>query len=503
MAPKCAVMFGLVWLVADGCGSSPNGDGQHGAGGGKGGSRAAGGAAPNDPVDAGAVGGASKAMGGGTALGGQPGGAGGSPLGPGGGGGTPGGLGLGGAGGGRAGAAGNPPGSGGIGGQGGSDPGQALLLPPGCEPRARAATDGSCMLSAFCGALSYVTNCRRLDSGRWQCSSEPHYADRVYEIDGVAGLQACAVATGLSSMDQLRLGEDSCLPLTDAVGADYCATSVVCGPTIEVDFAPNARARLARYGSVECAPISLPDTINCNFHFDETSARPNLSTYSDSLSCRPVLEFCMSTSGPTFAGPRSCVATQAISAADGCQRSELCSSPLPSTEAPGFPTIEARYASCEPDGGGGASCYCSAGADTIFMFQVASAPDDAACAAAVTSCEPTAHIDATGDATCKPTSQSTTSNACEADLTCAQAATVDGRAVVAAGRLLVRCARAQQGKPWSCGCASDQLTATFSLGAAGATPAQACAQAPQACVTHIPVHLGPYRSVVSPPDPPL
>jgi len=52
-------------------------------------------------------------------------------------------------------------------------------------------------------------------------------------------------------------------------------------------------------------------------------------------------------------------------------------------------------------------------------------------------------------------------------------------------------------------CASDQLTASFSLGTSSVTPAQACVQAPPACLQHIAVHLGPYGPFVSPPDPAL
>jgi len=362
------------------------------------------------------------------------------------------------------------------------------------------ATDDSCMLDAFCDSFPYVTNCERLDSGRWRCGSEPRYPERVYEVEGVTGIQACAVITGLSAKDQLEQGDDSCQTVQESTGSDYCSAELVCGPFVAVDFAPNARVRVARYGFVECAPMTSPAAINCGLRFGETSTKDDLSVFSDSFACRSLLEFCMDTTAPGFGGPRSCIVTQATSTPDGCQRSDLCSLPSPSTAAEGFPSIEARYAACQPGAGGGADCYCSA-QESLFMFQVASAPDDAACAAGITSCEPTADIEATGDVTCQPASQSATSDACEADLSCTQPATVDGHDVIADGRVLVRCARSQRGRPWSCTCASDQLTAAFSLGSPGATSTQACAQAPEECLKHIPVHLGPYGPVVAAPDP--
>ncbi len=496
-------LLGLFLIAAAGCRSSHDASRRSQPDGGTAGSHFGGDGAPNDAADAAPTGGAAGASGRGPEIGGMPGSGGSVGLGGGAGGVAGSGSGRGGGSGGTS-ASGGSGGTSASGGGGGHDPGgaggQALLLPSSCEARTQMATDDSCTLYAYCDSIPYITTCRRLDSGRWQCSSETRHPERTYEVEGPVGIQACAVVTGLSSQDPLKLGPDSCAPVSDSTGTGYCATSLVCGPAVTVDFAPNARVRLARYGSVACGAISSPEAIDCEFRFSESASRDDLGVFSDSLACRSLLEFCMSTMAPDFDGPRSCLMAQASSTSAGCQRSDLCSHPLPSTAVERFPTLESRYASCEPASGGGASCYCSAGA-SVFSFEVASVPDDAACAAAVTSCEPTANIEATGDVSCKPTSQTATGNACQADLSCTQPATVDGRQVVADGRLLVQCARAQPGRPWSCTCVSDQLTASFSLGTAGATPAQACAQAPQNCLEHIPVHLGPYGPFLPPPDP--
>ena len=526
MALKRVTMLGLFFLAA--CGSSKNGSGELQPAGGRGGTAPQGAAGTNGAAGASSSGGV-PGSGGIPGQGGVPGsGAGGTAGGPSfpgagggagsgsGGGGTAGGPSFPGAGGGAGsslggggGTGGGPRGggpgpspSGGAGGQGaGGDTGQVLLLPSSCQARSQSTTPYSCTLSAYCDGIPYITACQLVDDTRWQCASQTRYPGRIYEVEGVAGVQPCAVVTGVSAQDPLTLGADSCVTLTNVTGADNCSASLVCGPSVAAEFAPGVRVRLARYGEIECSSISSPQTIDCELRFDE-STRNELGVFSDTLACQSILEFSMLAAGPGFVGPRSCLTTEKTSTADGCQRNELCSLPAPTTEAPGYPTVEGRYADCEPASGGGAACYCSAG-ESLFMFHIASAADDGACADTITSCEPSAAIEATGDPTCQPTSHTTGADSCEADLDCTQPATIDGRAVVADGRLLVQCARLQQGRPWSCTCASDQLTASFSLGTATATPAQACAQAPQACLQHIPVHLGPYGPVVSPPEPAL
>jgi len=506
MALKRVTMLGLFFLAA--CGSSKNGSGQLEPAGGRGGTAPQGAAGTNGAAGASSTGGV-PGSGGSPGQGGVPGsgaGAGGMVGGPslpgaGGGAGSSPGAG-GGAGGGPRGGGPGPAPSGGAGGQAaGGNSGQVSLLPSSCEARSQSSTAYSCTLSAFCDGIPYITDCQRLDDTRWQCASQTRYPGRIYEVEGAAGVQACAAVTGVTTQDPLALGADSCVTLTYVTDSGNCSASVVCGPYVAADLAPGVRVRLARYGEIYCGAISSPQTIDCELRFDNSTSN-DLGVFSDTAACQSILEFSMLAAGPGFVGPRSCLTTQRTSTADGCQRDELCSLPAPTTEAPGYPAVEGRYAACEPASGGGAACYCSAG-ESLFMFHTAAPADDGACADTITSCEPSAVIQPTGDPTCQPTSSTTTANSCEADLDCTQPATIDGRAVVADGRLLVQCARLQQGRPWSCTCASDQLTASFSLGTSSATPAQACTQAPQACLQHIPVHLGPYGPFVSPPAPAL
>lgn len=480
MAPKIVALSGLIIVVACG-GSSGKRAPTLGATGGSDGMAGHTGSAA--PFDAGAS----------DAPAGSPSGTGGTHGSTGG---QAGGQVDGGASGGGAGAP--PTGAGGL--AGGLDPQGSLLLPPHCEPRGRSESGTSCMLSAFCDSFPHVTSCQRLTSGRWRCTSEPGHQDRIYEIEGAEGVQACAVATGLSSKEQLKLGDDSCVPTAESTADGYCMTEMVCGPMIEVDFAPAVRARLARYGSSECVQRMDVPAIDCGFRFRGVTVRPDLSVWSSSLSCRPWLELCMSTTAPNFSGPPTCVVTRAVSSTEGCERHELCTNLPPSRLGPGLPALETRYVNCEPEAGGGARCACS-GRDSGFQFQVSAPPDDGLCSAFSTSCLPTADIEVTGEVTCQQESATLNGNGCEADLTCTYPATVDGRAIVGKGRLVVMCGRRDGGSPWSCSCASDQATATFTLGATGATSAQACARAPQECRQRIPVRVGPYGPFVPPPDP--
>jgi hypothetical protein len=174
---------------------------------------------------------------------------------------------------------------------------------------------------------------------------------------------------------------------------------------------------------------------------------------------------------------------------------------MPLTDDVSLARLEPRSASCAPLLGGGAECYCS-GRDSTFNFQLADAPDDASCESSSLNCADDAVIKATGAPSCQPTSLTAFgSDSCEVDLSCVQGATVDGREIVAEGRLIVECGRAEQGMPWWCGCASDQTSARFQLGAADVSAWQACGQAPAGCLEHLNVHLGPYGDFVQPPDP--
>jgi len=376
-------------------------------------------------------------------------------------------------------------------------------LPTNCEPRGTEMDANNCKLSAFCDGFPYIASCQQISDGRWRCHNDPPPTDRIFEIEGVTGLQPCAVAIGLNAKPQLVLGKDVC---DASYGAnvpppDACLLDLVCGPPVEVDFAPGARAWLTRYGSVDCErTTALSSTIQCTFTSRERPKVMGVGVTSDTLACRPLLELALSANAPGFAGPRNCAVTHLGALEGGCQRSELCTKPPGATPDPAALNVEALSSECGPAAGGGSDCDCQ-GPQGYFTFHLAEPPTDALCAAASTACSVIATNKAAGDASCKQDIHDSSDTYCAATYVCTEPATFDGRSGVANGSLQVECVRQERGMPWLCSCASDQVIAKFPLGTSSATPDQACARAPQECLKNIPLHLGPYGPEVQLPYP--
>jgi hypothetical protein len=208
----------------------------------------------------------------------------------------------------------------------------------------------------------------------------------------------------------------------------------------------------------------------------------------------------MSDAPPDDEGSEECFLKKAASSEEGCEREEYCVAPVRVDDTL-VGVAEARYANCAPYIGGGSDCYCST-RSTSFGFRVSGEPDDGTCQASIQKCDRGAALELKGSATCEPTSaDSPVSTACNADLDCAQSATVDGREIVAKGRLLVACGRVDEGAPWWCACASDQKTTRFELGAPEIEASDACHAATESCIEGLPVQFGPYGEFVPAPDP--
>jgi hypothetical protein len=391
------------------------------------------------------------------------------------------------------------PGGGAPGNAGGSGPApNGLPLPAGCEPRAREETADTCSLAVYCDTASRLTKCERLSSGRWRCQCDPIHPDRVYHVQGAVGLAACAVAAAACSDGELELGEESCEESTATSPKGDCSTELACGRPIELGVATDAQAWLMRFGSSSCQSGDIDGLLDCQCA-TETGERPNVAILGGDAACRPLVDFCMSDDSPEYDGGEECFLKSAASD-EGCQREESCVLPVRVGDAR-LGVVEPRAADCLPRAGGGSDCYCYEGLSS-FGFRLATAPNDVTCESSIRNCDRDAVIELTGPASCEPTSVDASSPwGCEADLDCARNATVDGREIVAKGRLLVRCGRWDLGSPWWCSCASDQKTTRFQLGAADVEPSEACSQAPTVCIESLPVQFGPYGQFVPPPDP--
>ena len=390
-----------------------------------------------------------------------------------------------------------------LGGTAGVGGAPALALPPGCELRSHMETADTCSLGAYCATSpSVITNCRLLNSGRWECQCDPAKPDRVYQVDNAPGLQACAVAARLCSESGLKVGKETCAPTNDVSGQDTCAIDITCSKPIDLGANTEARAWLTRVSSASCNRTNL-GFFECTCSDAPPRTFYDLLADSGELACGPLVDFCMSGATPTFEGAPECWVTDTNSGTLGCDRIESCAVKMPLAEGASLAQIEGNpAASCQPLPDGGSDCYCRAPDGNYFSFQLALAPDYATCDASALNCAPGAVITATGTASCEPDSvEALSADSCQAFLSCVQDATVDNRVIVAEGKLGLTCARAANGMPWWCSCSSGQDTARFELGAADVTAYQACSQAPAACQEHLTVHLGSYGDYVEPPDP--
>ncbi len=385
-------------------------------------------------------------------------------------------------------------GSGGVGAQPSS-----LPLPAGCEPRQSAETEDSCSLAVYCDTASRFANCQRLSSGSWRCQCDPIHPERVYHVEGAEGLNACAVAAAACSDKELELGEESCEEASASSPQGDCSTELACGRPIELGVATDARAKLMRFVSASCTEAG--GFLDCRCASGEVEHRYGLVVDGRSSACPPLAEFCLRGTSPEYDGEEECFPSSATTTSEGCERKASCIVPARLNGEIRLGQIESRYANCVPHSGGGSDCYCST-RTSVFSFRSAAEADDASCESSILNCAAAAVIEPTSSAVCAPTSaDSSAPTGCYADLDCTQGATVDGREIIAKGRLLVACSRVEEGSPWWCSCASDQKTTRFQLGADELEPSEACGEAPARCVESLPVHLGMYGEYVPAPDP--
>ena len=361
----------------------------------------------------------------------------------------------------------------------------------------------SCTLAAFCDGTPNIANCSLLDSGFWQCSCELEHNDRVYEIEGAPGLQACAVAIGLCSEDELVLGEETCSAVSNESGTNECALDLACKMPISVSFARGVRADLTRYGTSVCqrAQSDLPFECGCEASGGDGSfINYGVLAESGSAACRPLVDFCMSGREPTFDDSFSCFDTDRVTETGLCTLNQVCATPMRLTDDVSLAKLETRYSNCQENGSLGNDCYCSK-VDSSFNFYFGTIPDAETCTLAIANCDRGAEIQVTSDPECEPTSRNAGLDSCEADLACLSYATVNGRQIMGKGRLLVDCRRPESGEPWRCSCASNQDTTIFEFGGADMEAWDVCEAAPARCLERMDVFIGPYGEFVPPPDP--
>ncbi len=370
------------------------------------------------------------------------------------------------------------------------------MLPAGCEAQTHSEGEKSCFLNTQCtGGGSDLTMCSRLPSGRWECWCQFNNTDRQYEVDA-PGANPCAVASRFCGEDTLALGEEECEPVGDS-DDDSCRITLSCGRPIEGEFDPGTAVRLMDVATSECVRLS-DGSFDCDCSHLETNGRHGVESDSSTTACLTVAEFCRGAPSTPVDGPETCVTNSFSSVYDDCEVVETCTIPVAVIADVPITDIGPRGSYCTPSGPTTSRCYCSE-LNSWFSFEVETT--ESSCETTSSSCRADVDIQPQGEPTCAMTSESANEWGCQADLNCTQPATVDGRAVMADGRLLVSCGRAAFGEPWLCSCASDQEAAIFEYGEPEAEPWDVCLAAPAGCMAHMEVHLGAYGEFVPPVDP--
>lgn len=390
--------------------------------------------------------------------------------------------------------------SGGDSSTGGSGADPSLLLPDDCEITNNTADDSRCGLAAKCTQWSNSSICQRLPSDNWQCSCDFINSDRVYEISGAPGANACAVAVSLCANYDLELGEEECESREGTPGENYCETSLACGRPITVDFASGIDAWLMDYTGAVCNRSGNDQDFDCECTHKNTNKRRGVIADNASDACDALATFCRDESTSNVDEPEACELNSKDSTADSCNLLQTCMTPIAEHDGITIGDLGVRGSTCTRIDATRSRCTCS-GVDSTFSFEVEAQPNASSCETTSLNCGKDVELQATADASCAPSSQSSGVDFCSVDLDCRQPATADGRALIADGRLMVLCRQESAGEPWWCSCTSDQESVTFEYGPTQQTPWEICEEAPTRCQELMPVHLGIYGDVLAPPDP--
>ena len=221
------------------------------------------------------------------------------------------------------------PGDSGAAGAAGDHSAEDLPLPADCEAHGQSATDAACSLNVTCHGEPDSINCQRLDSGDWQCSCDPTHSERTLEIGGAAGLQACAVAAGLCTVNALTLGEETCTEDPDFPSDDRCGLDLTCRNPIVSEQLPGVRATLVQSGRAVCGRLAAPSAVGeqapytCSC-FTSPAQGYTVLDNETAHACRAVLDFCLSGKQPSFGASSPCTANSDSLDAGSCNSLQFC-----------------------------------------------------------------------------------------------------------------------------------------------------------------------------------
>jgi hypothetical protein len=386
-------------------------------------------------------------------------------------------------------------------GAGGSGGAPVPELPPGCHERTSTETEDLCSLAVDCEASpSLATYCHRLESGQWECQCTVE--DRLYRVENTAGRGACALTAMLCTEQAPKLGDESCERSNETSDTDDCNVDLTCRRPIELEQGTEARAWLLRAGWTRCHRWPAAVNFICEFFDGVEKSSYALGAESGEEVCGPLTDLGLSGKPPASEGKKYCVPAVSNAQSQSCGQTATCG--VETSIAAGvslFTQVEQREADCEASAGGGSECRCIAG-NSGFSFGVSTPPDAASCGSAALNCTPNPVIERHGAPRwrAEPT-QVTGELACSRYMVCDQDVTLDGRSIVAHGRMGLICRRFALGKPWVCSCGTDGEALRLDLGAVSDAPAEACGQAYAECLERLPPQIGLHPDSLEFPDP--
>lgn len=480
---RSTVLVGLVVLVMSACGGEARKNrGMSGAGAGSGNTEA--GAGPAG--EGGHAGTDGPARGGGANATAGEGGAQGTPS-------------TGGASGGSTGSGGRDAVSGGApsaGADGMSDAGEPSSpeLPPRCEAVRQLERSGECEYEFTCDKETHFAGCQLESDGVWRCHCGTFStATRYFELEGVAGLDACVATARVCVSDVVPDETRTCRrgPANDSAS---CPTHAICGYDLDLELGPGITARAVEFYVVDCEPdwdagAEGPFLCSCwGGALDRETYRvigPSMEGVCDSM-----LDLCVDEEPPVFPDRETCRDLSADYSEDGCMVRNDCQLAVEIGGGASITRSWSRSVFCEPPATPNDMPRCQCFDDgSYFVFESSLTPSEpGACEPKLELCSPSAAIEPYGEVTCKTSIRDPLDYSCSAEMVCRQSADANGTEIVAYGSLGVWCQQSMD-RSWWCSCASGDASARFELGMTASSLA-ACELAEARCQEEVDVVFG-------------
>jgi hypothetical protein len=214
---------------------------------------------------------------------------------------------------------------------------QLIEPPPGCQSVRQLDDAERCEFEYKCDGRTHFDNCTVDIDGVWACECGTFStALRYFELEGVAGLEACSVIARICESEPTVSPTTTCRTKERAADDSTCSAHATCGNA--VDAGPGLLVRAVEHFRTRCEltndPYYWPGTLRCSCEggaFDRD--RYQLTAPSPEEGCDSLLDFCVAGEEPVVSG-RLCsdgvsggIVEQACPsnpACQGCAMSQQC-----------------------------------------------------------------------------------------------------------------------------------------------------------------------------------